>query len=369
MNKDYYEVLGISRDATDKEIKTAYRKLAKKYHPDANPGDKDAEKKFEEVGEAYSVLSDPKKRKIYDTYGSAAFDQAAGAGAGAGQGGFGGFGGFGNGQGGFTEGFSKDGKTYYRTYTGGDANMDDMFGDLFGSMFGHGAKGFDGSFHTGGQGFGGGTGYSQGFDGGQSYSQNGYSGQSGFGGFGGSTKGSDLTSEINLTFEEAAFGCDKTIRLQGADGVHTLDVKIPAGIDEGQSIRLRGKGSPSPVQGGEAGDLLLKVHVGAKEGFTRKGADIYVDTRIPFITAVLGGEARVHTLYGDVVLTIPAGTQCGSKIRLRGKGIANMKNPAEHGDEYAVIGIEVPTHLSEDAKEKLRDYDKASHRRGSFFAA
>lgn len=324
--RDYYEVLGVPKDADDATLKKAYRTLAKKYHPDANPGDQAAADKFKEASEAYSVLSDPEKRRQYDQFGHAAFDGGAG-----GAGGFGGF-----------------------DFNGGD--MGDIFGDIFGNMF-HGQKG---------SGFGS---QNSGFD------RQGFHSQGDFGGFGGRStqaKGSDLHSEVNISFEDAAFGCDKMLRLSdpsGSGAVQTLKVHIPAGIEDGKSIRLKGKGNPG-FGGGPAGDLLLQVHVASKAGFERKGMDVYTTMEIPFTTAVFGGEAKVSTLYGDVICKIPEGAQTGRKIRLRGKGIVSMKNPSVHGDQYVTIRIRVPQDLSPQAKEKLREFQQIckndqQRRRGS----
>ena len=327
--RDYYEVLGIDKKADDKAIKRAYRKLAKKYHPDTNPGDKQAEQKFKEVTEAYNVLGDEKKRKLYDQYGFAAFEEGAAGGAygGAGAGsGFGGFqGGFG-GNGGYQEFHFKGGQ---------NGNMDDIFGDIFGDMFhGRSSSGF------GGQGFK------------QSYG-------SGFGGGSFKSKGQDLHSEIRVSFEDAAFGCEKVINLSSGQGApaQSLKVRVPAGIEDGKSIRLRGKGGPG-MNGGEAGDLLLKIHVDEKPGYERKGMDVYTTISVPFTTAVFGGEAIVNTLKGSVKCKIPAGIQSGSKIRLRGKGIVSMKDPSVHGDMYAAVQIQVPRNLSPEAKQKLREFEK-----------
>ena len=321
--RDYYEVLGVSKDADDATIKKAYRQLAKKYHPDMNPGDKEAEKKFKEASEAYAVLSDADKRRQYDQFGHAAFEGGAG------------------GAGGFGGGFN-------------GADFGDIFGDIFGNMF-HGQK--NSGYSRQSSGFGG-----QGF-------------HSGFGGsgFGGHTqeKGSDLRSEVSISFEDAAFGCDKMIRLSdpSGSGSQTLQVHVPAGIENGKSIRLKGKGNPG-FNGGEAGDLLLKVNIQPKPGYERNGMDVYTTTEIPFTTAVFGGEAKVSTLYGDVICRIPEGAQTGRKIRLKGKGIVSMKNPSVHGDQYVTIRIQVPQNLSPEAKEKLREFQQVCRnderkRRGS----
>jgi molecular chaperone DnaJ len=329
VKRDYYDVLGIDRNADEKTIKKAYRKLAKKYHPDTNAGNPDATDKFKEVNEAYDILSDPKKKKMYDQFGHAAFEAGADPGADAGAGGFGGFQSGGNGS--------------YQEFHFNGENMDDIFGDIFGNMF-HGSHG--GGFHSG---FGG----------------SGFHSGSGFGGFHQQDfpqKGSDVKASINVTFDEAAFGADKRISLSSPDGSsgapQTLQVHIPAGIDTGKSIRLKGKGMPG-TGGGEPGDLLLKVTVGTRPGYERKGSDVYTTISIPYTTAVFGGEATVPTLYGNVICKIREGMQSGSKIRLRGKGIVSMKNPSIRGDQYVTIQIQVPQNLNYTAKEKLHEYARA----------
>ena len=356
--RDYYEVLGVSRSADDNTIKKAYRKLAKKYHPDTNGGDPTAEQKFKEVTEAYNVLSDKEKRKLYDQFGHAAFDGSApGAGAQGGayegpfQGGFGGFGGFGGGANGSNG-------SYQEYHFSGD-DMDDILKNMFGGRAGNFRQGRTSD---------GGTYYSYSSNGntGGSRSQGGFSG--GFSGFGGNSgsysgyqsKGEDLHANVSITFDEAAFGCDKRITLtDGHGGNKTLQVHIPAGIDTGKSVRLRGKGQPG-IGGGQAGDLLLEVTVGSRPGYERKGSDVYTTVNIPYTTAVFGGEATVETLYGNVVCKIREGTQSGTKIRLKGKGIVSMKDPKIHGDQYVTVQIQVPTGLSEEAKQKLREFQHAA---------
>ncbi|MBC5659330.1 DnaJ domain-containing protein [Anaerosacchariphilus sp. NSJ-68] len=359
MKRDYYDVLGIGKQADEKEIKRAYRKLAKKYHPDTNPGDKAAEQKFKEVTEAYNVLSDKEKKKLYDQFGFAAFDEAGNARTDAGSGFYGGaggsgFGGFGS-RGGFQNGSFHTGEgSGYQEFHFEGGNMDDMFGDIFGNMFhGSAGSGRSGSFHS--SGFTGGAGGS-GFAG--------FSGQSGYGRQA-SYKGEDLHADITVGFDEAAFGCDKMIHIQAADGtgVQSLSVHIPAGIDDGKSVRLRGKGHTG-FGGGENGDLLLKVHIAPKAGYERKGMDVYTTANIPFTTAVFGGEASLPTLYGNVVCKVPAGTQSGKKIRLRGKGIVSMKNPKVHGDQYVTIQIQVPTTLTAEQRQKLHEFENAMKQGG-----
>ncbi len=315
--RDYYEVLGVSKNADEKDIKKAYRKLAKKYHPDANPQNKEeAERKFKEATEAYAVLSDAQKRKQYDQFGFAAFDEAAG-----GQNPYG----------------SQEAADFFRNFHfggdnggayeyqfGGDfGDLGDIFQDLFG--------GFQG-------GAGGRNGYQSGYKN-RSYQ----------------SKGQDIHSELDVSFDDAAFGADKIISLQGSTGVQSLRVHIPAGIEDGKSIRLKGKGSAG-FGGGAAGDLYIKINVGERPGFERRGSDVYTTAMIPYPTAVLGGEFTVQTLTGRVRLKIPAGTQSGSKLRLAGKGIVSMKNPNVHGDLYVTIQIQVPTGLREQAKRKLEEY-------------
>lgn len=332
--RDYYEVLGVGRDADDAAIKKAYRRLAKKYHPDTNAGNAQAEQKFKEVTEAYTVLSDKEKRKLYDQFGHAAFDGGAAQENGGGSG--------------------------YREYhfTGDAGNMDDIFKDIFGDMF----HGFSGQSTGSGRN----TGKS-------SWSRHFYSDGTGSGfygnGFGGgyAGRGSDLNAEVSVSFEEAAFGCEKVIRLSSQDGtVQSLQVRIPAGIESGKSIRLRGRGMPG-TGGGEAGDLLLKVQVQEKPGFERKGMDVYTTVTVPFTTAVFGGEICVPTLYGNVVCRIKEGTQSGTKLRLKGKGIVSVNQPGVYGDQYARVEIQVPRDLSPQSRQKLREFEQSCrrNRRGS----
>ena len=344
VKRDYYEVLGLTKGADAAAIKKAYRKLAKKYHPDMNPGDKEAEKKFKEATEAYNVLSDPEKKKLYDQFGHAAFDETGGGG---------------NPYGGtYRQAYGGPGGGY-REYHFEGGNMDDVFNDIFGDIFHHGkSQGFSGTGGAGRGNFRGGFG-----DGG--FQNGGFDGSGFYGGFGSGNfqaKGSDLHAEVTVGFDEAAFGCDKIIRLQdpnSANGaVQSLKVHIPAGIDSGKSVRLRGKGMPG-TNGGENGDLLLKVQVAEKPGYERKGMDVYTTVTVPFTTAVFGGEAVVNTLYGNVLCKIREGTQSGTKIRLRGKGIVSMKDPSVHGDQYVTVQIEVPKYLNPAAKQKLKEFEAA----------
>lgn len=318
VKKDYYEVLGVDRNADAGTVKKAYRKLAKRYHPDMNGKDVQAEEKFKEATEAYEILSDPEKRKMYDRFGHAAFD----------------------GMGGESE--REAGYGSYHEYHFEDGDMDDIWDDIFGGGFGRSTFR---NRKSQGEGFGR-----------ERFRRSGY----GFGSF--ERDGSDLHAEISITFDEAVFGCDKVINLSDAQSGESagrpLKVHIPAGIDTGKSIRLRGRGAPG-IGGGRAGDLLLKVSVGTRPGFERKGQDIYTTVYVPFADAVLGGEARVQTLYGNVVCKIAAGTQSGTKIRLRGKGVVSMKDPGTYGDQYVTVQIQVPEHLDETAKRKLREFEEA----------
>ena len=322
--KDYYEVLGVDKNADDETIKKAYRKLAKKYHPDTNAGNAEAEKKFKEISEAYAVLSDKEKRKEYDQFGNGDFEGGNPFGGG----------------------------TSYRYYTNGDpnqgyqefhfegGNMDDIMEELFGHMggMGHMGGGFgsDHSHRSSRTSF-----YNSGFD-------NGFDG-----GFAGSSMNNNIETEMTISFDDAVFGCDKLISLQdphSSAAPKKLKVHIPAGIASGQTVRLKGKGRTS------AGDLLIKVTVEEKIGYERKGMDIYTTVNIPYEIAALGGEATIPTLYGNVKCKIKEGTQSGCKIRLKGKGVVSMKNSSQYGDQYATVQIQVPRHLSAEAKQKLRDY-------------
>ncbi|MCI9436934.1 MAG: J domain-containing protein [Lachnospiraceae bacterium] len=324
--RDYYEVLGVDRNADDGTIKKAYRKLAKKYHPDTTVGNARAEEKFKEVTEAYEILSDHEKRKLYDRFGHGAFDGSGGADREAyGQpfGDFFHFGGKGphayrgtetggtyEGTGGTYRGTGSDGSAFEYHFEGSD--MDDILKNMFG-------RGYEDSFVR---------------------------------------ERADVEAEISVSFEDAAFGCEKTLRLEdGRGSVKNLQVRIPAGIDTGKCIRLKGKGNPG--RNGMAGNLLLRVKVGEKPGFERRGMDIYTTAYIPFTTAVLGGEATVDTLYGKVACRIREGTRSGTKIRLKGKGIVSMKDSGVHGDQYVTVEIQVPENLSEEAKRKLKEFEEA----------
>lgn len=372
--KDLYAVLGVKKDADAAQIRKAYRKLAKKYHPDSNAGNAEAEKKFKEVSEANAILGDAEKRKIYDEFGYAAFEngmdpkeyadrmrEAQRAGFG-GSGPFGGFGG-GGGFGGFTStgGFGGDGHTSFHFESGDGGDYSDLFDQLFG-----GRGGFTGSGQGGERRF-----YRSGAAGG------------GFGGFGTGTGSfrsagaspswgpeADLDAEISvrIPFRDAVLGCDRDIRLQKTDGsgTQTLRVHIPAGIDDGKTVRLRGKGHMS-ADGKRRGDLLLRISVDPDKAFTRKGQDLYTTAEVPFTTAVFGGEAEVRMPDGKKILCkVPGGTGAGKKIRIRGKGIRQEKSSAPAGDLYVSVQVEVPADLTGAEAAKLREFEKMyeARRRG-----
>lgn len=359
--RDYYEVLGVSKDADDAALKKAYRALAKKYHPDSNPGDAAAAEKFKEASEAYAVLSDPEKRRQYDQFGHAAFDGGMG---GAGAGGFGGF-----------------------NYSG---DMGDIFGDIFGDMFG---------------GMGGGR------RGAQQYN--------------GPMRGSDVRAGLRITFEEAVFGCEKEIEINfkdtcskcGGTGAKpgtkpetctkcngkgkivytqqsffgqvqnvqacpdcrgtgkiirekcpdcygtgyatrrkTIKVVIPAGIDNGMSVRCAGNGEPGS-NGGERGDLLVQVTVSQHPVFKRQETSIYSTVPMSFVTAALGGPIRIKTVDGEVEYEVKPGTQTDTRIRLKGKGVPSLRSRNVRGDHYVTLVVQVPERMNEAQREALRAYD------------
>jgi molecular chaperone DnaJ len=302
-DKDFYKVLGVSKDVSEADLKKTYRKLARKYHPDSNPGDAAAEAKFKEISEAYSVLSDPEERKEYDqirAMGSGARFTAPGAG-GAG-------GGFDDVFGGM---FGQGSNQRYTFQQGGG------FDDVFGGLFGNGR-------------FGQTTG--------------------GFQGYGGPSRGRDVTAHTTIDFLTATRG--ETITLQASDG-KPIKVKIPAGVADGQKIKLRGKGQPSP-DGGEAGDIVLTVTVRKHPVFERDGLNLRVTVPVTFAEAALGATIEVPTLGGDPVkLRVAPGTPSGRVLRVKGRGVQTSKGT---GDLLAVVQVAVPSHLSGEAKEKLEEF-------------
>ena len=336
--RDYYDVLGLNRNADNAAIKKAFRRLAKKYHPDTNGDDPVAAEKFKEVNEAYEVLSDKEKRKQYDQFGFSAFDQT---GSSYNAGGVQAWNGA-DGSGFWRSGSEPNGRQYREYhYSGGNAAD---FDDILKNMFGGGRS----------RAGGGNSRYSSFF--GDDY-------EDAFGSFGrGSTysagKGQDITAEITVDFEDALYGADKTISLQNEQGrTQSYQVHIPAGIESGKKIRLQGKGQAGA--NGQAGDLYLLVQVKESPLYERKGQDLYFTARIPFTSAVLGGEEIIKTPYGNVKCRIKEGTLPGSKIRLKGKGMPSMKNKNQRGDAYVRIEIQAPGYMSPAAKQKLREYQQA----------
>ncbi len=304
-DKDFYKVLGVSKDVSDAELKKAYRKLARKYHPDSNSGDADAEARFKEISEAHSVLSDPEQRKEYDAIramGSGARFTAPHSGAG-GAGGF---------EDVFGNVFGQSGGTRY-TFQQGGGDYDDLLGGLFGGgRFGQPSGGFRG--------------------------------------FGGPSKGRDVTASTTLDFVTATKG--DQITLQTADG-KPITVRIPAGVADGQKIRLRGKGQPSP-DGGEPGDLVLTVSVRKHPVFERDGLNLRVNVPVTFAEATLGATIQVPTLGGEPVkLKVAPGTPSGRVLRVKGRGVQTSKGT---GDLLAVVQVAVPSHLSKEAEEKLAEF-------------
>lgn len=299
-DKDFYKVLGVSKDVTEAELKKVYRKLARQFHPDSNPGDEKAEAKFKEISEAYSVLSDKDQRAEYDQI------RAMGSGARFTAGGQGGQGGFEDVFGGMFGG-ARPGAGSYSYQTGGGG-----FEDIF-SMFGGGAQGFGGQPR-------------------------------------GPQKGQDISASTTLDFLTAVLG--DTVSLQTPEG-KTVKVKIPAGVSDGQKIKVRGKGHPSP-NGGPAGDIVLTVKVRKHPVFEREGLNLRLQLPVTFIEAALGATVEVPTLGGDPVkLKITPGTPSGRVLRVKGRGVKSSKGT---GDLLAVVQVVVPSHLEGKAKEALEAF-------------
>lgn len=301
-DKDFYKTLGVSKDITDAELKKAYRKLARKYHPDSNQGDAKAEAKFKEISEAYSVLSDAEQRREYDeirAMGSGARFTAPGGSAG-----------------GFEDVFNRFGQG------GRQADFDDIF-----SMFNQGG----GSFGSG------------------RFGQT----SGGYRGFGGPQKGADVTARTTIDFVTAAQG--ETITLQAEDG-KPFKVKLPAGVADGQKIRLRGRGRPSP-DGGESGDIVVQVTVRQHPVFSRDGLNLRLTVPVTFTEATLGATIEVPTLGGDTVkLRVAPGTPSGRVLRVKGRGITSSKGT---GDLLAELQVAVPSHLDDAARDALLAFQAA----------
>lgn len=305
-DKDFYKILGVAKDVSDADLKKVYRKLARTYHPDSNPGDAAAEAKFKEISEAYSVLSDAEQRKEYDqirAMGSGARFTAGGQNAG-----------------GFEDVFSMFGQG-----RGGGRYQSEDFDDIF-AMFNQ---------QQGGAGFGSGR-----------FGQP----SGGFRGYGGPTRGADVTARTTIDFITATKG--ETITLQGEDG-RPFKVKIPAGVADGQKIRLRGRGRPSP-DGGETGDVVVQVAVRPHPVFTRDGLNLRVTVPVTFTEAALGATIEVPTLGGDPVkLRVAPGTPSGRVLRVKGRGVQTQKGT---GDLLAEVQVAVPSHLDDAAREALQRY-------------
>lgn len=358
--RDYYEVLGVPKDADEAALKKAYRVLAKKYHPDANPGDKEAEAKFKEASEAYSVLSDPEKRRKYDQFGHAAFEGGAG-----GAGGYGGF-----------------------DFNGAD--MGDIFGDIFGDFFGGGRSAYGRSSNGPMRGANLRTGVRITFE------------EAIFGcekeieltlkdecpkchGTGAKPGTSPVTcpkcnGKGKIVYTQQSFfgqvqnvqtcpdcrGTGKIVKEKCPDCYGTgyisskkkIQVKIPAGIDNGQSIRIAGKGEPG-TNGGERGDLLVEVTVSRSPVFMRQETSIFSTVPISFATAALGGPIKIKTVDGEVEYEVKPGTQTDTKVRLRGKGVPSLRNKNIRGDHYVTLVVTVPEKLTEEQKDALKRFDDA----------
>jgi DnaJ-class molecular chaperone len=319
--KDYYSSLGVAKTASQKEIKAAYRKLARKHHPDVNQGDKSAEGRFKEINEAYEVLGDPEKRKKYDELGAnwRQYEQQAAQGGGPG-----GFGGFDPGQ-----------STGYRTMT--QDEMNDLFGgghpfsDFFETFFGGARQGGD----------------AQGRARGARPRA--------------ARPGRDIEDEIELSLEDAYHGAMRRFTIQHEGEARTVDVRIPAGVSEGSRVRVAAEGERGSG-GAKAGDLYLRIRLAPNAQFERKGRDLYTRVSIPVTTAVLGGEADVKTLAGKSLrLKIPPTTQSAQVFRLKGHGMPATGKNAEVGDLYATVDIQLPRELTPEQRthfEALRELEK-----------
>lgn len=298
--KDYYKILGVEKTASQKEIKKAYRRLARKYHPDVNPGDKTAEARFKDINEAHEVLSDPEKRRKYDQLG-ANWQQWQRTG-------------------GDPRGF--DWSQWFAGGQPGGGRVHVEYADL-GDLFG-GSGGFSEFFRN----IFGGMGGSQ-------YSQRPRS-----------RRGQDLEHTVEVTLEEAYSGTKRTFQMDS----QRIEVKIPPGVDTGSRVRIAGKGGPG-VGGGPGGDLYLHISVLPHKDFERNGDDLYCEVPVNLYTAVLGGEVAVPTLKGQVMLKIPPETQSSKRFRLKGLGMPNLKDPKVTGDLYAEVKIVLPERLSKQEKE------------------
>lgn len=326
--KDYYTTLGVSKTATDKEIKQAFRKLARKYHPDVNPGDKGAEAKFKEVNEANEVLSDPAKRKKYDELGA---NWRAYENAGPGAGPFGGGSPFGGGaQRGQGGGFRSMTPDEVEAMFGGDGG-ESPFSDFFKTFFG-------------------GVGADEPMSGGRSSR-----------GRSRARKGQDVEHPFELDLEDAIRGSVHRLQLRHDGHARSVEVRIPAGVTDGSRVRVAGEGGRG-TGSGPSGDLFLRIQLKPHPVFEVKGRDVYTKARVPIPLAVLGGEIDVVTPESKKLrLKLPAGTQSGQRFRLRGHGLPSVGKPDERGDLYASVDVEVPKTLSDEERAHyaaLRDLSK-----------
>lgn len=294
--KDYYKTLGVEKGATEAELKKAYRKLAVKYHPDKNPGDKAAEEKFKEINEAYEVLGDPEKRKKYDRLGEnwKNYEQHGGRAQDYDWGQWG--------SGGQTYSYQGNAEDMF----GGEGGFSDFFEQLFGRSFGGG---------------------------GSKRQQR-------------ATRGQDISATMEVSLEDAYAGGTKQVNVNGS----RLNIKLKPGLYEGQVIRLKGKGVPGR-NGAESGDLLITIHLAPHPQFELKGQDVYADVPVDLYTAVLGGKITVQGLGGPLNMNIPAGTDSGRIFRLKGMGMPSFNNASQPGDLYLTAMIHIPQHLSEQEKE------------------
>lgn len=322
MAKDYYKILGVSKNASQDEIKKAYRKQARKLHPDVNKDDPNASKKFNNLQEAYEVLKNPEDRKMYDQFGEnwKQYKHYQENGGDPSDFGFGPYGAPGAG--------GRRRRTY--TYSGDPTNMggDNPFSDFFESVFGRGFSG-----------------------GGGKAGRDPFAGQQQRDPFAGQKvqKGRDITAEIEISLEEAWQGITKSFTLNGKK----MKVKIPAGIESGKRLKLSGRGEK--VSGGKPGDLLITVNIKPNKTFTREGNNLYTTLPVDLYTAVLGGEVKVPTMKGSAKIKIPPETQSGKTFRLGGQGMPEFKNPNKKGDLFAKVEIKLPANLSEEEKAKFKE--------------